>query len=136
MKETTLSIVKPDGVTNNLIGRILMRFEEAGLKIVGCRMIHLSRAQAEQFYDVHKERPFFKDLVDFMTAGPVLVSALQGENAITKNRDIMGATDPKKALAGTIRADFSESIDANTVHGSDALETAKREVGFFFPELG
>ena len=135
MKERTLSIIKPDGVKNNLVGRILMRFEEAGLKIVGARMIHLSRAQAEQFYDIHKERPFFKDLVDFMTAGPVMVSALEGENAIQKNRDIMGATDPKKALAGTIRADFSESIDANTVHGSDASETASREIGFFFPEL-
>jgi nucleoside-diphosphate kinase len=136
MKERTLSIIKPDGVKNNLVGRILMRFEEAGLKIVGCRMMHLSRAQAEQFYDVHKERPFFKDLVDFMTLGPVVVSCLEGDNAIQKNRDIMGATDPKKALAGTIRADFSESIDANTVHGSDAPETAGREIGFFFPELG
>jgi len=135
MKERTLSIIKPDGVKNNLVGRILMRFEEAGLKIVGARMMHLSRAQAEQFYDIHKERPFFKDLVDFMTLGPVMVSCLEGENAIAKNRDIMGATDPKKALAGTIRADFSESIDANTVHGSDAPETAKREISFFFPEL-
>jgi len=135
MKERTLSIIKPDGVKNNLVGRILMRFEEAGLKIVGARMMHLSRAQAEQFYDIHKERPFFKDLVDFMTLGPVVASCLEGENAIAKNRDIMGATDPKKALAGTIRADFSESIDANTVHGSDAPETAKREISFFFPEL-
>jgi len=135
MKERTLSIIKPDGVKNNLVGRILMRFEEAGLKIVGARMMHLSRAQADQFYDIHKERPFFKDLVDFMTLGPVMVSCLEGENAIAKNRDIMGATDPKKALAGTIRADFSESIDANTVHGSDAPETAKREISFFFPEL-
>jgi len=133
--ERTLSIIKPDGVKKNLVGRILMRFEEAGLKIVGCRMIHLSQSQAEQFYEIHKERPFFKDLVAFMTEGPVVVSCLEGVNAIQKNRDIMGATDPKKALAGTIRADFSDSIDANTVHGSDAPETAQREIGFFFPEL-
>ena len=135
MKERTLSIIKPDGVQKNVVGKILSRFEDAGLKIVGCKMMHLSKAQAEQFYDIHKERPFFKDLVGFMTLGPVVVSCLEGENAIMKNRDLMGATDPKKAQPGTIRADFSESIDANTVHGSDAPETAKREISFFFPEL-
>ena len=135
MKERTLSIIKPDGVAKNVVGKILTRFEEAGLKIVGCRMMQLSNAQAEQFYDVHKERPFFKDLVGFMTQGPVVVSCLEGDEAIMKNRDLMGATDPKKAAPGTIRADFSESIDANTVHGSDAPETAKREISFFFPEL-
>jgi len=135
MAERTLSIIKPDGVAKNVIGKILTRFEDAGLKIVGCKMMHLSKAQAEQFYDVHKERPFFKDLVAFMTEGPVVVSCLEGPDAIMKNRDLMGATDPKKAAPGTIRADFAESIDANTVHGSDASDTAKREISFFFPEL-
>jgi nucleoside-diphosphate kinase len=135
MAERTLSIIKPDGVEKNVIGKILTRFEDAGLKIVGCKMMQLSKAQAEQFYDVHKERPFFKDLVGFMTQGPVVVSCLEGAEAISKNRDLMGATDPKKAAPGTIRADFADSIDANTVHGSDAEDTAKREISFFFPEL-
>jgi len=135
MKERTLSIIKPDGVARNLIGRILMRFEEAGLKLVAGKIVKLSDETAGEFYGVHRERPFFKDLVKFMTTGPVFVSVLEGENAIQKNRDIMGATDPKKAAAGTIRADFSESIDANTVHGSDAPETAANEIKFFFPEL-
>lgn len=135
MKERTLSIIKPDGTQRNLIGKILSRFEESGLKIVAARMATLSQEEAGNFYDVHRERPFFTDLVGFMTSGPVFISVLEGDNAIQKNRDIMGATDPKKAAPGTIRADFSESIDANTVHGSDAPETAAREVKFFFPEL-
>ncbi|MGR4871716.1 nucleoside-diphosphate kinase [Variovorax sp. LARHSF232] len=130
--ERTLSIIKPDAVAKNVIGKIVSRFEAAGLKIVAAKLIHLSRAEAEQFYAVHKERPFFKDLVDFMISGPVFVQALEGENAIAKNRDLMGATDPKKAAAGTIRADFADSIDANAVHGSDAAETAAVEIGFFF----
>ena len=131
--ERTFSIIKPDAVAKNAIGRILARFEAAGLKVIAARMMHLSRAQAEGFYAVHRERPFFKDLVDFMISGPVLVQVLQGENAIMKNRDLMGATDPKKAAKGTIRADFADSIDANAVHGSDAPETARAEIAFFFP---
>ncbi|MEO8144955.1 MAG: nucleoside-diphosphate kinase [Betaproteobacteria bacterium] len=131
--ERTFSIIKPDAVAKNVIGQILARFEGAGLKVVAARMMHLSRAQAEGFYAVHRERPFFKDLVDFMISGPVLVQVLQGENAILKNRDLMGATDPKKAAKGTIRADFADSIDANAVHGSDAPETARGEIAFFFP---
>ena len=133
--ERTLSIIKPDAVAKNVIGQILARFEGAGLKIVATRMVHLSRNEAEQFYAVHKARPFFKDLVDFMVSGPVVISVLEGEGAILKNRDLMGATDPKKAEKGTIRADFAESIDANAVHGSDAPETAAAEVAFFFPGL-
>ena len=133
--ERTLSIIKPDAVAKNVIGQIYARFEAAGLKIAAASMIHLSRAEAEQFYSVHKERPFFKDLVDFMISGPVMVQVLEGENAVLKNRELMGATDPKKADAGTIRADFADSIDANAVHGSDAAETAAVEVAFFFPGL-
>jgi nucleoside-diphosphate kinase len=133
--ERTLSIIKPDAVAKNVIGKIVSRFEAAGLKVVAAKLVHLSQAQAEQFYGVHKERPFFKDLVSFMVSGPVFVQALEGEDAIAKNRDLMGATDPKKAAAGTIRADFADSIDANAVHGSDAAETAKAEIAFFFPEL-
>ena len=132
--ERTFSIIKPDAVAKNAIGRILARFEAAGMKIIAARMLHLSRAQAEGFYAVHRERPFFRDLVDFMISGPVLVQVLQGENAIAKNRELMGATDPKKAVKGTIRADFAASIDANAVHGSDAPETARAEIAFFFPE--
>ena len=130
--ERTLSIIKPDAVAKNVIGQIYARFEAAGLKVVAAKLVHLSRGEAEAFYGVHKERPFFKDLVDFMISGPVMIQALEGENAILKNRDLMGATDPKKAAAGTIRADFAESIDANAVHGSDAVETASMEIGFFF----
>ena len=130
--ERTLSIIKPDAVAKNVIGKIVSRFEAAGLKIVAAKLVQLSQADAEQFYAVHKERPFFKDLVSFMISGPVFVQALEGEDAIVKNRDLMGATDPKKAEKGTIRADFADSIDANAVHGSDAVETAKVEVGFFF----
>ena len=133
--ERTLSIIKPDAVAKNVIGQIYARFEAAGLKVVAARMAHLSRREAEAFYAVHKERPFFKDLVDFMISGPVMIQALEGDNAILKNRDLMGATDPKKAAAGTIRADFADSIDANAVHGSDAIETAAAEVAFFFPGL-
>ncbi|RMX07812.1 nucleoside-diphosphate kinase [Corticibacter populi] len=133
--ERTLSIIKPDAVAKNVIGQIITRFESAGLKVVAARLVQLSRQEAEQFYAVHKERPFFKDLVDFMISGPVFVQALEGENAIQKNRDLMGATDPKKAEPGTIRADFADSIDANAVHGSDAPETAQVEVAFFFPGL-
>ena len=132
--ERTFSIIKPDAVAKDAIGRILARFEAAGLKVIAARMMHLSRAQAEGFYAVHRERPFFKDLVDFMISGPVLVQVLQGENAILKNRDLMGATDPKKAAKGTIRADFAASIDANAVHGSDSPETARSEIEFFFPK--
>ena len=131
--ERTLSIVKPDAVAKNVIGKIYSRFEDAGLKIVAARMVQLSRAEAEGFYAVHKERPFFKDLVDFMISGPVMVQVLEGEGAIAKNRELMGATDPKKAEKGTIRADFADSIDANAVHGSDAPETAAVEIAFFFP---
>ena len=130
--ERTLSIVKPDAVAKNVIGQIYARFEGAGLKIVAAKMVHLSRGEAEQFYAVHKARPFFKDLVDFMISGPVMIQALEGENAIAKNRELMGATDPKKAAPGTIRADFAKSIDANTVHGSDSLDNAKVEVSYFF----
>jgi nucleoside-diphosphate kinase len=133
--ERTLSIIKPDAVAKNVIGQIYTRFEKAGLKVVAARMMHLSRAEAEGFYAVHRERPFFKDLVDFMISGPVMVQALEGENAIAKNRELMGATDPKKADKGTIRADFADSIDANAVHGSDAAETAKGEIAYFFPAL-
>ena len=133
--ERTLSIIKPDAVAKNVIGKIVSRFEAAGLKIVAAKLVHLSRAEAEQFYGVHKERPFFKALVEFMISGPVFVQVLHGEDAIAKNRDLMGATDPKKAAAGTIRADFADSIDANAVHGSDAPETAKSEVAFFFAGL-
>ena len=131
--ERTFSIIKPDAVAKNAIGQILSRFEAAGLKVIAARMMHLSRAQAEGFYAVHRERPFFKDLVEFMISGPVLVQVLQGDSAIQKNRDLMGATDPKKATKGTIRADFADSIDANAVHGSDAPETAQTEITFFFP---
>ena len=133
--ERTLSIIKPDAVAKNVIGQIYSRFEGAGLKVIAARMTWLSEQEAGQFYAVHKERPFFKDLVDFMVSGPVMIQALQGENAIAKNRDLMGATDPKKADKGTIRADFAESIDANAVHGSDAPETAAAEVAFFFPGM-
>ncbi len=133
--ERTLSIIKPDAVAKNVIGQIVSRFETAGLKVVAARLTQLSRAEAEGFYAVHKERPFFKDLVDFMISGPVFVQVLEGEGAILKNRDLMGATDPKKAEKGTIRADFAESIDANAVHGSDAPETAAVEIAYFFPAL-
>jgi nucleoside-diphosphate kinase len=133
--ERTLSIIKPDAVAKNVIGQIYARFEGAGLKIVASRMAQLSRADAEKFYAVHSARPFFKDLVDFMISGPVVISVLEGEGAILKHRDLMGATDPKKAEKGTIRADFADSIDANAVHGSDAAETAQVEVAFFFPEI-
>lgn len=133
--ERTLSIIKPDAVAKNVIGQIYTRFENAGLKIVAARMMQLSRAQAEAFYAVHKSRPFFKDLVDFMVSGPVMVQVLEGEGAIAKNRELMGATDPKKAAPGTIRADFADSIDANAVHGSDGPETAAAEIAFFFPAM-
>ena len=131
--ERTLSIIKPDAVRRNVIGQILARFEAAGLRVVAARMMQLSRAEAEGFYAVHRGRPFFADLVEFMTSGPVLVQVLEGDNAIARNRELMGATDPKKAARGTIRADFAESIDANAVHGSDAPETAQTEIGYFFP---
>jgi nucleoside-diphosphate kinase len=131
--ERTLSIIKPDAVKKNVIGEILARFESAGLRVVAARMMHLSRAQAEGFYAVHRQRPFFRDLVDFMTSGPVLVQVLEGDDAIAKNRELMGATDPKKAAKGTIRADFADSIDANAVHGSDGPDTARVEVAYFFP---
>ena len=130
--ERTLSIIKPDAVAKNVIGEIVSRFEKAGLKVVEARMQQLTREEAEGFYAVHKERPFFNDLVSFMISGPVFIQALEGENAIQKNRDLMGATDPKKAEPGTIRADFAESIDANAVHGSDAPETAAVEIAYFF----
>ena len=133
--ERTLSIVKPDGVAKNLIGEVYVRFEKAGLKVVAARMLHLTRAQAEGFYAVHRERPFFKPLVDFMISGPVMVTVLEGEGAILKNRDIMGATDPKKAAKGSIRGDFAETVDENMVHGSDAAETAKQEIAYFFSDL-
>ena len=131
--ERTLSIVKPDAVAKNVIGQIYSRFEAAGLKVVAAKMKHLSRAEAEGFYAVHKERPFFNDLVSFMISGPVMVQVLEGEGAVLKNRELMRATDPKKADAGTIRADFAESIDANAVHGSDSLENAAIEIAYFFP---
>ena len=132
--ERTLSIVKPDTVAKNVIGEIYSRFEKAGLRIVAAKMKQLSRADAEGFYAVHKERPFFNDLVEFMISGPVMIQVLEGEGAIAKNREVMGATNPKEALPGTIRADFAESIDANAVHGSDAPETAKVEIAFFFTD--
>ena len=132
--ERTLSIIKPDAVAKNVIGKILTRFEDAGLKVIAARMMHLSKAEAEAFYAVHKARPFFNDLVTFMISGPVMVQVLEGEGAILKNRDLMGATDPKKADPGTIRADLADSIDANTVHGSDSAENAAREIAFFFSE--
>src|SRR5919112_3164594 len=131
--ERTLSIIKPDAVAKNVIGEIYARFERAGLRIVAAKMARLSRADAEGFYAVHKGRPFFNDLVEFMVSGPVMVQVLEGENAILRNRDLMGATDPKKAAPGTIRADFAQSIDANAVHGSDAPETAAVEIAYFFP---
>ncbi|MDX1605270.1 MAG: nucleoside-diphosphate kinase [Candidatus Competibacterales bacterium] len=130
--ERTLSIVKPDAVSKNLIGKIYARFEEAGLRIVAARMLQLSREQAEQFYEVHSERPFYRDLVAFMTSGPVMVQVLEGEDAIARNREVMGATDPKKAAPGTIRADFADNVEENAVHGSDAAETAATEIAFFF----
>jgi nucleoside-diphosphate kinase len=131
--ERTLSIIKPDAVANNVIGQIYARFEKAGLKVIAARMAHLSRKDAEGFYAVHKGRPFFDDLVEFMISGPVMIQVLEGDSAILKNRDLMGATDPKKAAAGTIRADFARSIDANAVHGSDAPDTAQAEIAYFFP---
>lgn len=133
--EKTFSIIKPDAVAKNVIGQIYSRFESNGLKIIAARMVHLSRTQAEQFYAVHRERPFFNDLVEFMISGPVMVQVLEGEDAIRKNRDLMGATDPQKAEKGTIRADFADSIDANAVHGSDSPETAVVEIASFFPSL-
>ncbi len=133
--ERTLSIIKPDAVAKNVIGKIYTRFEGAGLKIIAARMTQLSRSEAEGFYAVHRARPFFKDLVEFMISGPVVIQVLEGEGAILKNRDLMGATDPKKAEPGTIRADFADSIDANAVHGSDASETAQTEIAYFFPAL-
>jgi nucleoside-diphosphate kinase len=133
--ERTLSIIKPDAVEKNVIGQIYGRFEAAGLKIVAARMTHLSLGEAQAFYSVHKDRPFFKDLVSFMVSGPVMIQVLEGEGAVLKNRDLMGATDPKKAAVGSIRADFADSIDANAVHGSDAVETALNEIAFFFPGM-
>jgi nucleoside-diphosphate kinase len=132
--EQTLSIIKPDAVAKNVIGQIYARFEKAGLKIVAAKMMKLSQREAEDFYAVHQQRPFYKDLVKFMTQGPVMIQVLQGENAIAKNRELMGETDPKKAAAGTIRADFAESIDANAVHGSDSAATAQQEINFFFKQ--
>jgi nucleoside-diphosphate kinase len=133
--ERTLSIIKPDAVAKNVIGQIYSRFEKAGLKVVAARMMFLSRREAEGFYAVHAQRPFFKDLVDFMVSGPVMVQVLEGDGAIAKNRQLMGATDPKKADPGTIRADFADSIDANAVHGSDGPDTAAQEIAYFFPSL-
>ena len=133
-KERTLSIIKPDATIKNYIGAILSRFEKGGLKIIGIKMLHLSRKQAEKFYGVHQERPFFNDLVNFMISGPVVISVLEGEDAINKNRDLMGSTNPAEAMPGTIRADFAETIDANAVHGSDGSATAKDEISFFFKE--
>ncbi len=133
-RERTLSIVKPDGVQKNVIGNVYHRFEQAGLTIVAAKMKRLSQAEAEGFYEVHRARPFFKDLVTYMTSGPVMIQVLEGENAVQKNRDLMGATDPKKAAPGTIRADLADSIEANTVHGSDSLENAAREIAYFFAE--
>jgi nucleoside-diphosphate kinase len=130
--ERTLSIVKPDGVARNLIGEVYRRFESQGLRIVAARMLRLSQPQAELFYEVHRERPFYKDLVRYMTSGPVVAQVLEGDNAVARNREIMGATDPKKAAAGTIRADLAQSIEQNVVHGSDATDTAQREIAFFF----
>ena len=131
--ERTLSIIKPDAVKKNVIGQVLARLESAGLRIVAARMKHLSRAEAEGFYAVHRQRPFFRDLVEFMISGPVLIQVLEGENAIAKNRELMGATDPRKADKGTIRADLAQSIDANAVHGSDSIDNARMEVSYFFP---
>ncbi len=133
--ERTLSIIKPDAVAKNVIGQIYSRFENAGLKVIAAKMVHLSEVEAGQFYAVHKERPFFKDLVSFMISGPVMIQALEGENAILTNRELMGATDPSKADKGTIRADFAQSIDANAVHGSDGADTAAAEIAFFFPGM-
>jgi nucleoside-diphosphate kinase len=133
--ERTLSIIKPDAVAKNVIGKIYTRFEDAGLKVIAAKMVHLSPLEAGQFYAVHASRPFFKDLVDFMISGPVMIQVLEGENAIMKNRELMGATDPAKAEKGTIRADFAQSIDANAVHGSDGPETAAQEIAFFFAGL-
>jgi len=133
--ERTLSIVKPDAVAKNVIGEIYSRFEKAGLKIIAAKMKQLSRREAEGFYAVHRERPFFKPLVEFMVSGPVMIQVLEGEGAIARNRELMGATNPKDAARGTIRADFAQSIDANAVHGSDAPETAKFEIGYFFPDI-
>ncbi len=133
--EKTLSIIKPDAVQKNVIGKILSRFEDKGLKIVAIELMQLSEAQAQEFYAVHKERPFFGELCDYMVTGPVVVSVLEGPNAVSINRDLMGATNPKDAAPGTIRADFADSISANAVHGSDSLENAKNEISFFFPEL-
>jgi nucleoside-diphosphate kinase len=133
--ERTLSIIKPDAVAKNVIGQIYSRFEGSELKIIAARMMHLSRAEAEGFYAVHRQRPFFNDLVNFMISGPVIIQVLEGDSAIQKNRDLMGATDPKKAVKGSIRADFADSIDANAVHGSDAPETAAAEIAYFFPTL-
>jgi len=133
--ERTLSIVKPDGVGRNLVGEIISRFEKVGLRVIAARMMQLSQGEAEGFYAVHRERPFFKDLVKFMTSGPVMVQVLEGEGAIAKNREVMGATDPKKAAPGTIRADLARSIDENVVHGSDAPDTAAREIAYFFREI-
>ncbi len=130
--EQTLSIIKPDAVAKNVVGEILSRFEKSGLKIIAAKMVHLTKERAEAFYAVHKERPFFNDLVSFISSAPVLVQVLYGENAIARNREIMGATNPTEAVAGTVRADFAESIDKNAVHGSDAPETAKQEIAFFF----
>jgi len=132
--ERTLSIIKPDAVAKNVVGKILDRFETAGLRVVAIKKLQLSKADAEAFYEVHKQRPFFKGLVDFMISGPVVVSVLEGKNAVAKNRELMGATNPKEATAGTIRADFADSIDANAVHGSDSLENAKIEINFFFSQ--
>lgn len=132
--ERTLSIIKPDGVAKNIIGKIYSRFENAGLSIIAAKMLHLSKEQAGEFYAVHKERPFYNDLIEFMTSGPVMVQTLEGEHAINKNREVMGATNPKDAAAGTIRADFAETVDENVVHGSDGPDTAKAEIAFFFQD--
>ena len=132
--EQTLSIIKPDAVKKNVIGKIIARFEAAGLRVVEARMVHLSRKEAEGFYAVHRERPFFKDLTRYMSSGPILVQVLEGENAVAKNRELMGATNPKEAAPGTIRADFADSIDANAVHGSDSPENARKEIAYFFPK--
>lgn len=134
--ERTLSIIKPDGVAKNAIGAIISRFEQADLRVIAAKMVHLSTEQAESFYEIHKERPFYRDLVNFMTSGPVFVQVLEGENAVLKNRDIMGATNPAEADKGTIRADFAQSIDENAVHGSDSLDNAKVEINFFFDDKG
>ena len=132
--ERTLSIIKPDGVAKNIIGKIYSRFEKAGLQIIAAKMLHLSKEQAGEFYAVHKERPFYGDLIEFITSGPVMVQVLEGNNAISKNREVMGATDPKEAAEGTIRADFAETVDENVVHGSDGPDTAKVEIAFFFKD--